>query len=246
MGNLCVFNKMGENMMKKIIAVSSGTIKVDDVLKSAVNNEYIEAILLSGGSPITIPISNQKEAIKSVLNVCDGLILSGGVDVDPILYHEDIQISCGEIDKDRDEFEMLLIECALELHKPILGICRGHQMLNVYFGGSLYQDIHSLENVISHVQKGSRGQGCQQIMIEPNSFLGNILGTSAYVNSYHHQAVFKVAENFKVTAQTKDGVVEGIEHCHLPIYGVQFHPEVMVKNDLKMLEIFKCFINHIL
>ena len=107
--------KWGRTLIKKIIAVSSGTIKVDGVLKSAVNNEYIEAILLSGGAPITIPISNQKEAIKSVLSVCDGLILSGGVDVDPILYHEDIQIGCGEIDKDRDQFEMLLIECALEL-----------------------------------------------------------------------------------------------------------------------------------
>lgn len=229
-------------MVSKIVAVSNESLIIDGVEKSAVNMEYNNAVLLAGASPLMIPVSNQKEYILKALSVCDGVIITGGCDVDPNLYHEDVTVNCGGIDKKRDEFELLLIECALELKLPILGICRGHQMLNVYFGGSLHQDINTLPNVIQHVQRGSRGQGSQYIKVIKDSFLYEAIGDLGYVNSYHHQSVKKIANHFKVTAKANDGIIEAIEHDTLPIYGVQFHPEVMAQNDEKMLNIFKKFI----
>lgn len=237
-----LFTRGGKKMSKKIIAVSGGMGETNGFMRSGVSPAYFDSIILAGGAPLMIPMSEDEESIRSVLMHCDGLILSGGVDIDPVLYGQSISTKCGEVDEYRDQFEFKLLDEALKLNLPILGICRGNQMLNVYFGGTLYQDVSLKGDVIQHMQKGNRGKGSQMIYVEKGTFLYNILGDEAYVNSYHHQSIDVLAKDFRVAARTSDGIVEAIEHLSKPIYGVQFHPEMMSANDEKMLEIFKEFI----
>ena len=244
--NCLVNNEGGIKVKRKIIAVSGGMFQMEGISRSGVNTDYFDAVIQSGGTPVMIPMSRDKEAIRDALSVCDALILTGGVDIDPVHYNQPIHRLCGEVDQYRDAFEYLLLDAAMELDLPILGICRGNQMINVYFGGSLYQDV-TLKNpeVIQHAQVGSRGYGSQYIQVKKGSFLYDILGNEAYVNSYHHQAIDSVADDFVVTATAIDGVIEAIEHKEKKIYGVQFHPEVMHRNDDKMLAIFQEFIEQL-
>lgn len=233
-------------MEKKIIAISGGMTRENGTLRAGVGNAYLDAVLNAGHAPMMLPMSNDEDAIEACLKVCDGLILTGGVDIHPLCYQQDVHRLCGEIDVFRDEFEYKLLKKAVALNLPILGICRGHQMLNVYFGGTLFQDITlKSKEVIQHVQLGSRGQGCQFINVTKESLLYEVLGEKGYVNSYHHQAVDRVADGFKVTAYANDGIIEAIEHTSKKMYGVQFHPEVTHYEDEKMLAIFKEFIRRI-
>lgn len=230
-------------MKRKIIGVSGGIGEVNGFIRSGVSPSYFEAVTKAGGAPIMLPIIGDEDAIKDALSICDGLILSGGPDIDPIHYGQPIHRLCGEINEPRDDFEFKLMKAAKAQDIPILGICRGIQMINVYFGGTLFQDVSLKDkDVIQHSQKGSRGKGCQTITVEENSFFHQILDSTAYVNSYHHQSIDQVAPGFKVTAVAVDGIVEAIEHEDKKIYGVQFHPEMMHENDPKMLAIFKKFI----
>lgn len=233
-------------MDKKLIAITSGMNRETAIFKTVVNNSYVDAVLHAGHVPIIVPIINDEEALRACLKVCDGLILTGGVDIHPLRYQQDVHRLCGEIDMFRDEYEEIVLNVATSLDMPILGICRGHQMLNVYFGGTLFQDL-TLKNpdVIQHVQMGCRGQGCQYIQVEKESLLYDVLGSKGYINSYHHQSIDKVAPGFKVTALANDGIIEAIEHTSKKMYGVQFHPEVTHYNDEKMLGIFKEFIKRI-
>lgn len=230
-------------MSKKIIAISGGIVKANGVERANISQNYIDAIVASGHSPLILPVMQDEEAIEAVLRVCDGLIMTGGADINPLCYGQPIHRLCGEVDDARDMFDKKVMDKAVALDLPILGICRGNQMINVYFGGTLYQDLTLKDsNVIQHEQLGSRGKNCQYIDIEEGSLLYSVLGKKGFVNSYHHQAVDQVAPNFKVTATAVDGVIEAIEHVSKKIYGVQFHPEVTHYEDELMLGIFKEFI----
>lgn len=233
-------------MNKKIIAISGAVSKENGVERANISQNYIDAVVSSGHAPIIVPLVQDEETIEMILSQCDALIMSGGADINPVHYNQPVHCLCGEIDDDRDMFDYKLMKKAVALEMPVLGICRGHQMINTYFGGTLFQDVTLKDsNVIQHVQRGSRGKGCQYIDIEEDSFLGSVLGKKAYVNSYHHQAIDKAAPNFKVTARAVDGIIEAIEHVSKKIYGVQFHPEVTHYEDKLMLEIFKEFIRRI-
>ncbi|MFQ6860217.1 MAG: gamma-glutamyl-gamma-aminobutyrate hydrolase family protein [Beduini sp.] len=233
-------------MSKKIIAISGGISRENGVRRANISQNYIDAVVASGHSPLILPIMQDEEAIEAALRVCDGLIMTGGVDINPLYYNQPVHRLCGELDDERDTYEKKVMDKATMLDMPILGICRGNQMINVYFGGTLYQDVTLKDqNVIQHTQQGSRGKGCQFIDIEEGSLLYSVLGKRAYVNSYHHQAVDQIAPQFKVTATAVDGIIEGIEHVSKKIYGVQFHPEVTHYEDELMLGIFKEFINRI-
>ena len=154
----------------------------------------------------------------------DGLILAGGDDIDPSFYREEICGSNG-IDRARDESELLLCEEFVKRGKPILGICRGHQLLNVYFGGSLYQHIdgHRADGTsVLHSTECSEG-----------SVICRLFGKNVTVNSIHHQSVKEVGRGLAVTQRAVDGTVEALEHISLPILSVQWHPERMLKPDSK-------------
>jgi len=151
----------------------------------------------------------------------DGLILCGGTDLDPAYYHEPLNGSVG-INADRDRAEMAVARAFLEAGKPILGICRGHQLLNVLLGGTLHQHIPEAE---IHTSNGGPDRVHAACAVE-GSVCARLYGTSFFINSSHHQAVKELGQGLHITMMS-DGVVEGIAHDTLPVLAVQWHPERM-------------------
>jgi len=192
---------------------------------------YVESVIRAGGVPIAIPLTSDKALLSRILDVVDGVIMTGGEDIDPLKwYGEEPLPPQGTIVPERDEFDIMLTRMAVERGLPLLGICRGHQILNVAFGGTLYQDIPSqvrAENRIKHSQSAPRYYGTHMITIEAGSLLNKQIGVDKVaVNTFHHQAVKDVAPGFKITARASDGVVEAIEKIGSDkVFGVQFHPE---------------------
>ncbi len=208
---------------------------------------YIKAIKRAGGVPLVIPMTTCEEQISAVLAVVDAIVMTGGEDVCPLYYGEEPLRAQGEIVPERDEFDYKLIRMAIDKDLPLLGICRGEQVLNVAFGGTLYQDIPSQkkDSFIKHSQKAPREYGTHSITIEKGSLLEQLLGTNkTNVNSFHHQAVKDVAPGFKATAFAADGVIEAIEMVgNNKVLGVQFHPEGPTSvGDDEFLGIFTHFI----
>ncbi len=215
---------------------------------------YINAIKKAGGVPLVIPMTSDSTELARVLGVIDGLVMTGGEDVDPLKnYGEEPLRAMGEIAPKRDAFDMLLAKMAVARGVPVLGICRGCQVLNVAFGGTLYQDIPSQvpTSTVKHRQSAPREYGTHSIHIESGSVLHSLLLVdSIAVNSYHHQAVKDIAPCFKVTARSSDGIVEAIEPIGAArkdvknVLGVQFHPEGLVSaGDDTFLPLFNWLIN---
>ena len=172
----------------------------------------------------------------------DGLILCGGNDIDPSNYNEVVD-GAVEIDRDRDQVEFALLKAYIDAGKPVMGICRGFQLINVFFGGSLYQDLPETH---LHTNKTDFYITHSVTTIE-NSIVGKIYGTSFSVNSSHHQAVKTLGDGVCATAFWEDKYIEAYEHKCLPIFGVQWHPERMCfgqKRDdtVDGAELFKRFI----
>lgn len=191
-----------------------------------INQAYIKSVESAGGIPICLPAITV-ENVEALLNKIDGLLVVGGYDIDPILFDEEPHPKLGEVVATRDASDLRVIRAAFEREMPILGVCRGHQVLNVAYGGSLIQDIDSqLEHVVAHHQKSARSQVTHTVNITgpklQQIFGGNLVRT----NSFHHQAVARVAEGFVVAGSTKDGVIEALEHpIHPYCISVQWHPE---------------------
>lgn len=243
-----------EILMKNIIiGISAGLMKrVTLVNEQApchyVNDEYIAAVLRAGATPIILPITKDSGVIDSMLELVDGIILSGGEDVDPIYYGEEPSFKLGEVDVLRDEFDFMLLKKAAAKNMKILGICRGMQVMNVVFGGSLYQDLsHADNSYIKHNQGHSRSVPTHSINIEKGTFINEIYGSKTRVNSFHHQAVKDIADNYIVSSKACDGIVESIEHRDKNkfIVGVQWHPEMMSKNIKSSQLLFDEFVDRI-
>lgn len=212
--------------------------------RAYVNNDYVEAVENAGGVPLILPIISDKKAIKLQIENIDGLIISGGYDVNPLIYGEEPAQKLGFIYPARDEYDINVIEIALELHKPILGICRGLQILNVFLGGTLYQDLELIDGCyIKHLQSSMPVTIGHTVNIEKGTKLFNILGSKVITNSFHHQAIKKLAPGLKVSAKSEDGIIEGIESENEFVLGIQWHPEMLAKEHKEMLNIFKELIN---
>jgi putative glutamine amidotransferase len=190
--------------------------------------QYVDSVVRAGGAPITLPCVADREAISAILPRVDGVLLTGGGDILSLAYGEEPHPASKYQDPARDEMELVLTHQAMELGLPILGICRGVQLLNVAFGGSLIQDVPSqVPDALQHYAKGLVPLLLHNIEIEPESLLARVMGTTSMaVNSYHHQAVSRVGEGLRVNCRSRDGVIEGVEVTDgRPILGVQFHPE---------------------
>lgn len=213
---------------------------------SAINNDYITSVQKAGGIPVLIPINNNIENIKVYSDKIDGIIFTGGEDISPLNYNENPlrQVQC--ISDERDEFELQLFNEVYKKHIPILGICRGLQLINVALGGNLYQDINfQIPDSYGHAPKHTlRYNLYHSVDIQENSKLFDIFKTKDLkVNSFHHQAIKDLGIDLKVTAVSSDGIVESIESLKENfLVAVQWHPENLVERHCEFLKLFEALI----
>ena len=211
----------------------------------AVADGYIRSVLAAGGTPLIIPPYEEKEALLSTLDRIDGLLLTGGGDINPLFLGEEPVKQLGGINHRRDRQELLMTRLAANRQIPILGICRGIQIMTVALGGTLYQDIHSQHPTpcIKHDQQLDRSYPSHTVEVEQGSLLGRIFDGEERlnVNSFHHQAVKEPAPGFKVCARATDGIIEAVESTeYKSMLGVQWHPECMILcGDESMLPLFR-------
>lgn len=224
---------------------------LDGVEFSLVTQDYSEALSMAGAIPLIMPFlesrSDDEQYIREVLDEVDGVILPGGSDIDPALYNSYPEKNLGNISPERDRWELKILKMAMKMKKPILGICRGFQLINIYYGGSLKVDVcgNNDDSKIPHMAlMVPKHYKTHQLQIKNNSRLAEIFsGDEVAVNSYHHQAVDKVGEGLKVSATAPDGYVEAIEDPNYPyLLGVQWHPEMMAAKDPVQLKLFKDFV----
>lgn len=208
---------------------------------------YVSAVLKAGGHPLLIPAQDDVEAIPFLLDLFHGLVISGGgEDVHPSFYGEEPHPHLGETNPKRNAFELALVREALERDLPLLGICGGHQVLNVAAGGSLIQDIPSqLKGSLCHrPTDDSRDYEYHAVLFEGSSHLADIAGAGrARVNSSHHQCVKTLAAGFKAAALAEDGVIEAIEgEGYRFVLGVQWHPEVLYGKEPVSTRLIEAFL----
>jgi len=214
---------------------------------SQLHRGYYDAIVEAGGVPVLIPNMHQEKALQ-ILTFLDGLLLTGGNDVDPSFFGEAPIPKLGFVNPFRDSLEISLCRQAMRQDIPVLGICRGIQLMNIAMGGTIYQDLESQwtsGQLYKHRQQAPDWYGSHEVELDKGSKLRQMLGVEKlFTNSFHHQAIKKLAACFKITAWCGDGVVEGIESlCHSFAVGVQWHPEKMWQRDEKMLGLFKGLVN---
>lgn len=203
-----------------------------------IHQDYISAIITAGGYPLILFPQ------LTIPNFLDGIVFSGGGDIDPLLFHQEPLRESGEISPLRDDFELSLCKLAIQKNIPLLGICRGMQIINIALGGTIFQDISVQTNsTLKHSQQAPRDYGTHSIMIEENSLLCSLWNKQkATVNSFHHQAVALLGDGLRVSAKSQDGLAEAIEHIENPfVLGVQWHPEAMKGEEQEKL--FSAFLN---
>lgn len=211
--------------------------------KLTLNKSYVHVLEKYGAVPLILPEITSLEISLMAANLVDGLLLAGGVDVDPRLFGEQ-PLGTHEITPERDNFEMTVLSEFLSRDKPVLAICRGLQVLNICAGGDIYQDINSQrKRVIKHMQQAPKWYPSHTVTVKEGSKLQRITGRSKLqVNSYHHQASRKVAPGFEAVAWSTDGVVEAVESLtHSFVMGVQWHPELMT-SIIEQRKLFQGFI----
>lgn len=208
-------------------------------------HDYFRAIWRAGGLPVMLPVAAGEEEASQVLERLDGLLLSGGEDLDPLLYGELPLPATGRIDPDRDAAELAYARVAVDRDMPVLGICRGHQVLAVAFGGALWQDIPSqVEGAIKHRQEAPAGYPTHPVTIAPGTRLAALLGAERRVNSRHHQAVKRVPDGWVASAHAPDGVIEAMEHPGRRfVLSVQWHPENFEGRSYNFAPLFAAFVD---
>ncbi len=216
----------------------------------AVGQPYIQALVSAGGLPWLIPPLDEETALRAIAQRLAGLLLTGGVDIDPSCYGEEPCALCDRSDPPRDRTELTLIRWALDERKPVLGICRGIQAINVACSGTLYQDIPTQRpGAIKHDCFAGPATGCTRdylahaVRVEPGSRLARLLATDhCSVNSMHHQGIKQLAPGLVATAFAPDGLIEGVEMVDRFVVGVQWHPEELTEAQEPMRRLFAGFI----
>ncbi|HSJ39011.1 MAG TPA: gamma-glutamyl-gamma-aminobutyrate hydrolase family protein [Planococcus sp. (in: firmicutes)] len=235
------------NRKKPVIGI---TARVEKDQTYTLDPVYGQAIIKSGGLPLIVPIVD-KEDIPLLCERLDGLIVTGGGDINPLLYGEEPHPSLGAVYPGSDLYEKELILEFLKLDKPFMGMCRGLQMLNVALGGTNYQDLEAeFEGKLNqHLQLAMRTHRTHTVELEEDSRLYEIMGEKKFhVNSFHHQGVNKVSDKLKVVARAADGLVEALESVDYQfVLGIQWHPEEFaLQGDQASINIFDRFVEECL
>jgi putative glutamine amidotransferase len=209
---------------------------------------YIDSLVTAGGVPLMAPVTIDENELRVLYVLADGILLAGGGDVDPAEFGEAAHEKTGFVDRNRDRAEFLLTRWAVADDKPIFGICRGIQVMNVALGGSLVQDIPSQwESALKHnghYENATRDEVLHHVAVEAGSRIEKLVeNRDVGVNSFHHQAVRRVADGFTITSKAPDGIIEGME---MPdkrfVVCVQWHPEEMSAVRSDMLNLFVEFV----
>lgn len=226
--------------MKKILITShhneAETEKVFGLPSVVVQDYKVYPFHAEGALPVVVPaLTFSKEELRLMVQMVDMVVLTGGHDVNTIRYGEEIRYSTVQLYSCRDDIEFGLLEAAIVEKKPVFGICRGLQVINVFFGGSLHQNLHhDVPGTFPHRQpKEDIEKLLHPVMIESSSFLSRIFPDTheIMVNSFHNQSVKNLGNGLKISAKSSDGIVEAIEHETYPIYAVQWHPEKSYRVD---------------
>ena len=195
---------------------------------------YADAVLASGGAPLVLPYSADAGVLAAYLDAIDGLLVTGGAfDVPPELFGEEPREGLGELKPERSHFELQLIRGALDRALPVLGICGGMQLLNVVYGGTLYQDLgRERPDAAGHQQTIDRREPAHDVVVQPSTILSRTVGAGVLrVNSTHHQAVARVGAGLVASGASPDGLVEAIEDPKRRyVVGVQWHPELLFQS----------------
>lgn len=236
----------GRGQVRPRIGITSWHYRDDEERWEAVLDAYTRAVVEAGGLPVILPVVVADLAlVKEYLEAIDGLIVTGGADIHPSFYGQIVLERCGEIDEERDRFEVELIHAARGRDLPFLGICRGLQVLNVALGGSLYQDLsYRAGTDLAHMSpRDRRGEPAHTVAITPGSRLARIIGSSELpVTSTHHQIIRDLAPDLAISAVAPDGVIEAVEGPGRFLLAVQWHPERMANRHPEQLALFRSLV----
>lgn len=234
------------NSSRPLIGLTpSHNIENDDL---SIRPTYIRALRAAGALPLIFPLEISRDEVRQLAALCHGFLFTGGPDPHPFLWGEEVHEHCGTISARRDQLELDLLSEAMQQKKPILGICRGAQMLNIGLGGDIYQDIksqHTCSFPIAHTQPAAYSVPTHHVTVADGTRLSQICGSirQLAVNSCHHQAVRRLAPGLMAGAVAPDGIIEEIEMADYPfLIGVQWHPEYLWENDETSAKLFRAFV----
>jgi putative glutamine amidotransferase len=240
---------------RPVILIAPSTAKKGEEFSDpsiSLSNRYADAVIAGGGLPQILPATTDRSIITEAVQRCDGVLLTGGDDIDPKLYARDLPAALattvGPPDPGRDLWEAGVIADACARQKPLFGICRGHQMLNVALGGTLVVDIATqVPGALNHRRMDRKSAPVHDVQLAPDSLLARLTGRQTLrVNSTHHQAVGTVAAPLRVVAQSSDGVIEALEWKEPQrrpfLISVQFHPERLIDSNALFLQLFSSFV----
>jgi putative glutamine amidotransferase len=217
------------------IGLTGITRAVSGTDRTGVNAAYVRAVVRAGGAPLILSPLAGTAHVEELLDALDGIVLTGGEDVDPAHYGHAPHPRLGDVDAARDAFELALFRGAISRGLPVLAICRGIQLVNVALGGTLWQDIPSERpGALDHSPTSARDDRTHLVQIEPGSRLARALGTNrCTVNSFHHQSIRDLAPGLRVTGRAPDGEIEGVESNEPDpwLLAVQWHPEEFHGHD---------------
>ncbi len=207
---------------------------------------YMQVLELCGAAPIMLPMTKEPALLDQLFSMCDGLLLTGGHDISPDIYGEDPKDYCGAPCKVRDEMEVYLLKKAIEKKMPLLGICRGLQLMNGALGGTLYQDLpNEKPGSVEHHMTAPYDRGAHEVEVLPGTLLAGIIGAGTKrVNSYHHQAIKDLSPMAQCMAVSEDGLAEAISIKNQPfMIGLQWHPEFSYEKDPDSKKIVQAFVD---
>lgn len=217
----------------------------DTTMRSDIPGDYVSAVIAAGGTPVVLPVMGDETVWQRMVDAVDGIVFTGGNDIDAAFLGEEKHPKSDEPYRPRDEQEFFLLRAARKADKPFLCICRGFQVLNVLEGGSLYQDIaDQFCQDIDHAQFKRVSDAIHTVEVAEGSLLSSLTGTGALpVNSRHHQGIRKAADTLRAAAVAPDGLIEALEYRDgTRCIATQWHPESLFRTDSRALAIFEWLI----